>query len=136
MTTADQGEPRPIGASSDPRVTLAVALDTVAVLSLAVIGRAAHAESLGILSVLETAAPFLAGTYITHLLAVRYWPPMSLSKAGPAVWAGTWALGMVGRLMMGQTNAGAFMAITAAYLGVTIIGWRAIASIRAAKRRR
>lgn len=116
--------PRPLGASSDPTLLYALLFDTLAVVALAVIGRASHSESLGLGDILSTAMPFLAGTYMTHLLVVRYFHPMAVASSGIAVAAGTWLVGMLGRLFLGQTNAPAFMAVSAAFLAVTIIGWR------------
>ncbi|WP_083602943.1 DUF3054 domain-containing protein [Bowdeniella nasicola] len=118
--------PSPLGASSDPRQLIALAADTVAVFALALIGRWSHSEGLSFGEVFNTAVPFLAGAYLTHLLIVRYFDPTSVLKAGLSVWLGTWAVGMFGRLFMGQTNAVAFMAVSAGFLLATMLGWRLI----------
>ncbi len=119
--------PRPFGASNDPRLLWALLWDTAAACALAGIGRAAHSESLAISEVLLTALPFLAGVYITHLLVIRYFDPWAITTSGPLVWLGAWGVGMVGRLLMGQTNAPAFMGISAAFLLATMLGWRLVA---------
>lgn len=127
-TPADQPHrPRPLGASNDPRLLWALLWDTVAALALAIIGRSAHSESLAINEVLTTAVPFLAGVYITHLLVIRYFDPWAVTTSGPLVWIGAWGVGMVGRLLMGLTNAPAFMGVTAAFLLATMVGWRLVA---------
>lgn len=109
-------------------VALPVALDVVAVLMFAALGRRSHAEGWGALGVLATAGPFLAGLAAGWTLTRAWRDPTSL-RTGAGVWAGTVALGLLVRgLVLGRLPVG-FVAVVAVALGVLLLAWRLLALI-------
>jgi FtsH-binding integral membrane protein len=106
----------------------AVALDVGCVLVFVAIGRASHhhGESAGGLA--STAWPFLAGL-AAGLLATRAWRrPAALVPAGLGAWLGAVAVGMLLRVLAGQGTAVAFIVVALAFLGLFLLGWRALAA--------
>jgi hypothetical protein len=117
-------------------VVLAAAADAVWVLLFAGIGRHSHDETDGLAGIGITAWPFLAGAFVGWLL-VRAWSrPLRPWPTGVAVWAATWAVGMALRLLTGQGIAPSFQVVAAVFLGLGIVGWRALAGLVSARRAR
>lgn len=113
----------------------AILADTAVVFLFAFIGRASHAESLGLGEVFHTGLPFWAGLLIGHLIVrfIRRSPrPFGW---GAFLWVAAWGLGHAGRLMLGEGNDPAFMAVSAAFLGLGLLGWRAVIALVARARR-
>jgi len=54
---------------------------------------------------------------------------MSLVPAGLGAWLGAAGAGMVIRVLAGQGTAAAFIAVTLAFLGLFLLGWRVVARI-------
>src|ERR1700735_3313127 len=105
---------------------LAVVLDCCCVLAFVIIGRASHADGLGLSGVASTAWPFLAGLFLGWT-AVRAWRrPLTLSPAGLGAWLGAAGLGMVLRVVAGQGTAPAFVGVALAFLGLFLLGWRVV----------
>jgi hypothetical protein len=105
---------------------LSVALDLVIVLVFVAIGRTAHAHGLTIAGLASTAWPFLAALAIGWLtLAVGRHDGTTISS-GVVVWSSTVALGMVFRVVAGQGIAVAFVFVALGFLGLTMLGWRAV----------
>lgn len=110
---------------------LAVVLDVACVLVFVIIGRASHGE--GLIGVASTAWPFLAGLACGWLatvglatagLAGRAWQPFGLWPAGVGAWLGAVALGMLFRVVSGQSTAPAFIGVALTFLGLFLLGWR------------
>ncbi len=100
--------------------------DVCCVLAFVTIGRHTHGHADTVAGIWQTAWPFLAGLAI-GLLAVRAWRrPASLSPAGLGAWIGAAGAGMVIRVLAGQGTAAAFVAVTFAFLGLFILGWRVV----------
>ena len=126
---------------------LALAIDVVAVVIFALIGRQAHAESSDVLGVLRTAWPFLAGVLLGTLIARAGRAPRSIRvglslrlalslRTGLIVWVATVAAGMLLRLASGSTDQFSFVLVAAVVLGVFLLGWRLLArGILRARRR-
>lgn len=112
-----------------PSMSKATGQDALCALALATIGRLSHGESLAVGELAHTAAPFLAGVFITHLFADKRLRPFAIYPTGVIVVAGTWAGGMIGRLLLQENNPPAFMAITATFLTATMLGWRGVAAL-------
>src|ERR1700761_5956630 len=91
----------------------AVVLDAACVLLFVVIGRASHAKGESLPGVASTAWPFLAG--------------LAVAPAGVSAWLGTVVAGMVLRVVSGQGTAFAFVLVALAFLGLFLLGWRALA---------
>lgn len=106
----------------------ALGLDLVLVLVFALIGRASHAEGLGLAGLVVTAAPFLAGTVAGWALLLA-WPaaprPASLG-GGALVWASTLVLGMALRALTGLGVQISFVLVAASFTALMLIGWRAL----------
>jgi hypothetical protein len=105
---------------------LAGIVDCCCVLAFVIIGRASHADGLGLSGVASTAWPFLAGLFLGWA-AVRAWRrPLGLSPAGLGAWLGAAGLGMVLRVAVGQGTAVAFVGVALAFLGLFLLGWRLV----------
>ena len=101
----------------------AVAVDVVAVLVFAAIGRDSHAERVELLGVVEVAAPFLAGAAVGWL-AGRVWrDPLGL-RLGVAVWAGAVVVGLGLRALLLHRLPVSFVLVASVSLAVMLLGWR------------
>jgi Protein of unknown function (DUF3054) len=106
------------------RATLAVAADAFFVLLFVVIGRANHHAGESLAGVASTAWPFLAGLAIGEL-ATRAWrSPFALIPTGIGVWLATVAGGQLLRIISGQGTEFAFVVVSAAFVGLFLLGWR------------
>jgi hypothetical protein len=105
---------------------LAGIVDCCCVLAFVIIGRASHADGLGLSGVASTAWPFLAGLGVGWL-ATRAWRrPLALAPGGLGAWLGAAGLGMVLRVVAGQGTAPAFVGVALAFLGLFLLGWRLV----------
>jgi hypothetical protein len=101
-----------------------------------VIGRHTHHDGDSLTGIWHTAWPFLAGLAI-GLAAVRAWRrPLALLPSGLGAWLGAALAGMVIRVLAGQGTAAAFVAVTLAFLGLFVLGWRAVARVILGRRGR
>lgn len=113
------------------RPVLGVLADVCCVLAFVIIGRANHHDGVTLAGVASTAWPFLAGLAI-GLLATRAWRrPVVLMPTGVGVWLSTVALGQVLRVVSGQGTDGAFILVSAAFLGLFLFGWRVVVQLTA-----
>ena len=95
-------------------------------LAFVIIGRASHADGLGLSGVASTAWPFLAGLLCGWLLTRAWRRPVTLAPAGLGAWLGAAGLGMVLRVVAGQGTAAAFVGVALAFLGLFLLGWRLV----------
>ncbi|GAA4914824.1 DUF3054 domain-containing protein [Streptomonospora salina] len=112
--------------------------DAVCVLAFVVIGRADHAEGLTPAGVALTLWPFAAALVGGWLATLPWRPwrtPKNLLTTGWIVWLVTVCGGMQLRDAAGDGTPFAFFLVTAAFLGVTLLGWRGLALLAAARRR-
>jgi FtsH-binding integral membrane protein len=105
---------------------LAGIVDCCCVLAFVIIGRASHADGLGLSGVASTAWPFLAGLLCGWLLTRAWRRPVALAPAGLGAWLGAAGLGMVLRVVAGQGTAAAFVGVALAFLGLFLLGWRLV----------
>jgi hypothetical protein len=118
------------------RLPAAALIDVCCVLAFVAIGRASHHDGESLAGLASTSWPFLAGLAL-GLLAGRAWRrPGAIVPAGVSAWLGTVAGGMVLRVVAGQGTAGAFIAVALAFLGLFLLGWRALAAVVVARRGR
>jgi len=117
-------------------VGVALALDVVAVLLFAAVGRRSHAEGLAVLGVLRTVWPFLVGVAAGWLLARAWRAPDALLAAGVPVWLGALVVGMLLRVATGAGTAPSFVVVAALSLAVLLLGWRLVARALLARRGR
>ena len=121
---------------SDRRLVLvAMALDAIAILLFAALGRRSHDEGDGVLDVLETAAPFLVA------LAAGWIVVLVTRLAPTSVVAGVvfWVVTVVGGLVLRRTvwdrgTRPSFIVVAALVLGLLLVGWRAGVSVARARR--
>ncbi|CNG65980.1 putative transmembrane protein [Mycobacterium tuberculosis] len=103
--------------------------DVCCVLVFVAIGRASHEEAAGLSGYAETAWPFLAGL-AAGWVALRAWRRAeALVPVGVGVWLSAVGVGMLLRAASGQGTAPAFVIVALAFLGGTLLGWRALARI-------
>jgi hypothetical protein len=111
------------------RPAVAVLLDVCCVLAFVAIGRASHHDGESVAGLVSVAWPFLAGLGV-GLLATRAWRrPAAIVPAGLGAWLGTVVIGMLLRVVAGQGTAPAFIGVALAFLGLFLLGWRAVAAI-------
>ncbi len=107
-------------------VLVAALADTVAVGVFVAVGRASHAESEDVLGLLTTAAPFLLAAALARAVPLVRRVPAGL-RAGAVVWPVTVVAGLAVRAAVTGRLPWVFALITAAVLGVLLLGWRALA---------
>ena len=114
-----------------------LALDAVAVLAFATVGRGSHAEGVAVVGVLATAAPFLAGALAGALVARSWRDPLSWC-AGLLTWVGAVVIGLALRALVTGRLPLSFAVVATVALAVLVLGWRAVArlalSVRARRR--
>jgi len=114
--------------ASRPRPAVAVLLDVACVLAFVAIGRASHHDGESVAGLAAVAWPFLAGLAL-GLLAARGWRrPAAIVPAGLGAWLGAAVGGMLLRVAAGQGTAPAFIGVALAFLGLFLLGWRAVAA--------
>ena len=116
------------------RGALGVLADVVCVLAFVVIGRASHQDGESLAGVAGTAWPFLVGLAAGEA-ATRAWRrPAALVPTGVGVWLATVTLGQLLRAVSGPGTDAAFIAVSALFLGLFLLGWRLVAGLYPAVR--
>jgi Protein of unknown function (DUF3054) len=113
-----------------------VLADTACVLIFVVIGRASHHGGESLAGIASTAWPFLAGLAIGELATWSWRRPFALVPTGVGVWLATVAIGQALRAVAGPGTEPAFIAVSAAFLGLFLLGWRVAAAVVPAVRSR
>jgi FtsH-binding integral membrane protein len=70
--------------------------------------------------------PFLAGLAVGWVITRAWRRPQAIVGVGVGVWVSTVAVGMVLRVVSGQGIATAFVFVALAFLGLFMLGWRAL----------
>ncbi len=120
--------------SSDRSVALAAGLDTAIVVAFVAIGRRNHDRDEAVSGLIQTAAPFLLALGFAWLVW-RIWRRPTAVTSGLLVWVTTLAAGMVLRRFVFDDGTAASFVIVAAVFLLLLVGWRAVASVVAARRR-
>jgi hypothetical protein len=107
-------------------VTATVA-DLLCVLVFVAIGRASHHEAGAVEGFLRTAWPFVLGLGVGWAVMRAWQRPTALVPGGVGIWFATVAGGMVFRIASGQGVAVTFVIVATVFLGVFLLGWRALA---------
>ncbi len=104
-----------------------LAVDVVAVTVFVIVGRSSHEEALSPSGIAATAAPFLIALVVAWVAARAWQAPLSW-PTGLAVWLITAAGGMLlRRFAFGDGTAAGFLIAGTTFLGVFLVGWRAMA---------
>lgn len=119
---------QPAAPAIDPKrwVLLSVVLDVVFVVLFTVIGRVSHGEGLAFGGVAQTAWPFLAGAVLGWLVTAAWRRPLALVRSGIPIWVLTVAVGMLLRVVSAQGIAFSFVVVATLFLGLFLLGWRAV----------
>jgi len=105
------------------------ALDAAWLLVFVALGRTSHTEGLTVPGVLRTVWPFWVGLLIGWLVARAWRRPAALVPTGVLVWPVCVATAMVLREVSGQGVAGAFIGVALAFVGLGLLGWRALSRL-------
>jgi len=108
---------------------VAAALDAAWLLVFVAIGRTSHTEGLTVPGVLRTVWPFWVGLLVGWLVARAWRAPAALVPTGVVVWPVCVATAMILREVSGQGVAGAFIGVALAFVGLGLLGWRALARL-------
>lgn len=107
-------------------------LDLGVVMLFVIIGRREHDDSSALGGIATTAAPFLIGLVVAWVVAVGIMKSVDHLpeiRSGLIIWPVTVLVGMLARrLLFDDGTAVAFVIVTTLFLGVGILGWRAIRS--------
>ena len=117
---------------------LAGVLDVAAVLTFVAIGRSSHQHGITAAGMASTSWPFLAGLAAGWTVARAWRRPLEIGPTAVIVWLSCVVVGMALRVVAGQGTAVAFIAVALVFLGLELLGWRAMAQVGTglSKRRR
>jgi hypothetical protein len=115
---------QPVQIHSRRRIAAAAITDAVLILVFAAVGRDAHQRGDVVAGVFLTAWPFLAGAALGWVASRAWRHPLSVRRAGLAVWLGALAGGMALRLLTNQTVVLPFIIVALLSLGLLLVGWR------------
>ncbi len=117
------------------RPALGVLADVCCVLAFVIIGRGEHHDGVTLAGVASTAWPFLAGLALGEGAGRTWRKPFAPWPAGVVTWACTVLFGQALRVVSGQGTEPAFVLVSAAFLGLFLVGWRLVAHLVAGGRR-
>ncbi len=127
-------QPAPVTDRDRRGVWPAVVCDLLCVVVFAVVGTINHATSGDLGHVALVGLPFLLAL-ASGWFAFRAWrAPARVWPTGVAVWGTTVVLGLVLRPLFAGGFAVSFAAVTALFLGATMLGWRTLAGLAARRR--
>lgn len=108
----------------------AAVVDVLLVLIFAALGRRSHEEASTIGGLLTTAWPFLTGLAAGWIVTLGLYRDKFDSRlavpTGVIVWLSTLVVGMLLRVVNDQGTAFSFIVVAASFLGLFLIGWRAL----------
>lgn len=119
----------PVAARQQDRLPLAVGLDVGSVVFFVAAGRRTHEQDPAIAGLIETAAPFLLGLLLAWIVA-RAWRSPESMRTGLVIWPLTVLFGMLLRnVVFDDGTALSFVIVAAGFLGLTLVGWRAVVAL-------
>jgi len=104
-----------------------IALDVVWLGVFVLLGRTSHAEGLTWPGLLRTGWPFWLGLLVGWSVARAWRRPAALVPTALVVWPVCVAVAMALRAVSGQGVAAAFIVVALAFVGLGLLGWRALA---------
>jgi hypothetical protein len=121
-------------ARDDRSTPIAASLDALCVVIFVAVGRRNHDESSAIEGTLTTAAPFLVSLAVAWLVLRAWNRPLDV-RTGLLLWPIVVIVGMLlRRFVFDDGTATAFVVVATLFLGVTLIGWRAIWALVTSRR--
>jgi len=124
------GTATPIGTlvrASRVRPVPAGLLDAAWILVFVLLGRTSHTEGLTVAGTARTAWPFLVGLAVGWAVGRAWRAPAALVPTGMVVWPVCVAVAMALRIVSGQGVVIAFVLVALAFVGLGLLGWRALA---------
>ena len=106
-----------------------MAFDALWLAVFVLIGRSSHAEGLTLAGYVRTGWPFGVGLCAGWLVARAWHRPAALVPTALVVWPVCVAVAMVLRAVSGQGVAPAFIGVAVAFVGLGLLGWRALAQL-------
>ncbi|WP_260980121.1 DUF3054 domain-containing protein [Agrococcus jejuensis] len=116
------------------QIGAAVGIDVASVVLFAAVGRASH-ESFTVGGVALTALPFLVALAVGWVGSLAWRAPHAPVRAGLPIWIVTLVGGMLGRMLLGEGTALAFVIVAALTLLLLLVGWRVVAHLLGVLRR-
>jgi len=110
-------------------------LDAAWIAAFVLIGRSSHTEGITLPGFLRTVWPFWVGLVLGWLVVRAWGRPSALLPTGVVVWPVCVASAMVLRAVSGQGVAAAFIVVALAFVGLGLLGWRALAHLLPSTRR-
>jgi len=107
----------------------ALAVDVICVALFATVGRRSHAEGITLTGVLHTAWPFLSGTAVGWLASRAWRRPLAAVPTGLTIWLCTVIIGMLLRKATSAGVAGSFIVVASVVTALSLLGWRAVATL-------
>jgi hypothetical protein len=107
----------------------AALVDAVLVIAFVAIGRGSHEEGSAVGGTLRIAAPFLIALAVGWLMGRRRWATPLRIPFGVHLWGVTIVVGMALRhWAFDRGTAPSFIVVATIFLGLFLIGWRALAA--------
>lgn len=110
----------------------ALAGDVACLVAFTVMGTANHGSGGSLSHVLAVGAPFVVGLAVGWAVSRAWRSPSRVWPVGLVVWFTTVVLGLALRPLVEGGFAWSFALVTAAFLAITMLGWRAVVSFVAA----
>lgn len=105
---------------------IAFAVDVLCVVGFAAGGRAMHDADGPSSAVLTIAWPFLVGLAVGWIVSRAWRRPVNVVPVGAVIWIATWGVGIALRAATGEGIAPAFLIVSALFLAIVLLGWRAV----------
>jgi hypothetical protein len=130
VTDGDAGR----GPTDRPRsgrlpVAVAASLDIAWLTAFVLLGRSSHTEGESPGGVARTLWPFLVGLALGWATARAWRRPAEVVPTGVVLWPVCVAAAMVLRALSGQGVAAAFVGVALVFVGLGLLGWRALAGL-------
>ena len=122
--------------SEDRLPTIAASLDALCIVVFVTIGRRNHDESAAMSGILRTAAPFAIALFVAWVV-VRAWRQPTGVRTGLMIWPIVVLVGMLLRhFVFDDGTATSFIVVATIFLGVFLVGWRAVWTLATSRRHR
>lgn len=115
------------------RLPIALVLDVAVVFVFVAIGRREHDEGSALRGIVTIAIPFWFGL-LAGWVAAKVWREPWAIRTGLLIWPAVVVVGMLTRRwVFGDGTAIAFVIVATCFLGLFLVGWRALARLASPK---